>query len=62
MSDCPECIWNPESKYYSLGAHKMIIKKEKQEKAQELREERKENARMRRKGPSIIERILRGKQ
>jgi len=57
-----ECIWSPESKYYSLEAHKMIIKKEKQEKAQELREERKEKARMRRKGPSVIDRILRGEQ
>ena len=38
----------------------MIIKKEKQEKARELRERRKENARMSRKGPSIIDKILRG--
>ena len=55
-----ECIWNPESKHYSLEAHKMIIKKEKQEKARELRERRKEIARMSRKGPSIIDKILRG--
>ena len=55
-----ECIWNPESKHYSLKAHEMIIKQEKQEAAQELKEKLKERARLSRKGTSIIDKILRG--